>query len=104
MNVDGNRVRVQLPYHLRTLASVDGDVELSFDGIVTPRTVIDNLETRYPVLRGTIREHISHKRRPWIRFFACSEDWTFESEDAPLPASVATGAEPFMVVGAIAGG
>jgi molybdopterin synthase sulfur carrier subunit len=99
-----NRVIVQLPYHLRTLASVEGDVELSFDGTVTPRTVIDNLEARFPVLRGTVREHVSHKRRPWIRYFACSEDWTFESEDKPLPDTVANGAEPFLVVGAIAGG
>lgn len=99
-----NRVRVQLPYHLRTLARVDGDIDLSFEGTVTPRSIIENLEGRYPVLRGTIREHVSHKRRPWIRFFACCEDWTFESEDRELPGAVASGDEPFMVVGAIAGG
>ncbi len=97
-------IRVVLPFHLRTLAQVNGEVELAVEGSVTQRSVLDALEARYPVLRGTIREHVTGKRRPLIRFYACEEDLSFEPPDAPLPAAVASGAEPFFVVGAIAGG
>ena len=93
-----------LPAHLRTLARVDGEVELEVDGQVTQRSVLDALEARYPMLRGTIRDHVTQQRRPFVRFFACEEDLSHESPDAPLPEAVATGAEPFLVVGAIAGG
>src|SRR5438045_1176431 len=97
-------IRVYLPYHLRNLAGVDGDAELEVEGPATIRSVLDALEARYPVLRGTIRDHSTRKRRPWLRFFACKEDLSHESPDAPLPEAVATGVEPLMVVGAIAGG
>jgi hypothetical protein len=97
-------IRVVLPPHLRTLARVAGDVELEIPERVTQRSVLDALEARYPVLRGTIRDHVTHERRAFVRFFACSEDLSHESPDAPLPDAVATGAEPFLVVGAIAGG
>ena len=97
-------IRVVLPTHLRTLAHVDGEVTLEIEGAVTQRSVLDTLEARYPVLRGTIRDHVTHQRRPFIRFFACEEDLSHESPDAPLPAAVESGAEPFLVVGAIAGG
>ena len=97
-------IRVVLPTHLRTLAHVDGEVTLDIEGAVTQRSVLDALETRYPVLRGTIRDHVTLKRRAFIRFFACEEDWSHESPDAPLPDAVASGKEPFIVVGAIAGG
>ena len=97
-------IRVVLPAHLRTLAQVSGDVTLHVDGQVTLRSVLDALEARYPVLRGTIREHDSDKRRAFVRFFACEEDLSHEPPDAPLPDAVANGAEPFLVVGAIAGG
>ena len=97
-------IRVELPSHLRTLAKVDREVQLDVDGQVTVRSVIDSLEARYPMLRGTIRDHVTGQRRPFLRFFACGEDLSHESPDAPLPDAVATGAEPFMVVGAIAGG
>jgi len=97
-------IRVILPFHLRTLARVDGEVELEVEGVITPRSVLDALEARYPVLRGTIRDHDTRKRRPFIRFFACEQDLSHESPDSPLPDAVATGAEPFLVVGAIAGG
>src|SRR5436190_11369818 len=97
-------IRVQLPYHLRTLAQVDGDVNLQVDGPVTITTVLNALEVRYPVLRGTIRFHDSEKRRPWLRFFACGQDLSHEPPDTPLPNAVATGAEPFVILGAIAGG
>jgi hypothetical protein len=97
-------VRVTLPLHLRTLARVEGEVTLDIEATVTQRTILDALETRFPMLRGTIRDQQSHKRRDFLRFFACNEDYSNESPDAPLPAAVATGAEPFMVVGAIAGG
>ncbi len=97
-------IRVILPQHLRTLAHVDGEVQLEVGGPVTQRAVLDALEARYPVLCGTIRDHITLKRRPFIRFFVCQEDWSHESQDSPLPEAVATGAEPFMVIGAIAGG
>jgi len=97
-------IRVTLPAHLRKLAHVDGEVKLDVDGPVTQRAVLDALEARYPMLRGTIRDHVTQKRRAFVRFFACGEDLSHEPADAPLPDAVATGAEPFMVVGAIAGG
>jgi sulfur-carrier protein len=97
-------IRVVLPAHLRTLANVGAEVTLVVDGLATQRTVLDALEARYPMLRGTIRDHDTHKRRPFLRFFACEEDLSHESPDAPLPDRVASGAEPFLVVGAIAGG
>lgn len=97
-------IRVIIPYHLRTLAQVEGEVTLDVAGPVTQRSVLDALEARYPVLRGTIRDHGTLKRRPMLRFFACAEDLTHAPPDAPLPQPVATGAEPFWVVGAIAGG
>jgi hypothetical protein len=97
-------IRVVLPYHLRTLAQVDGDVELEVEGPVTQRSVLDALEARYPVLRGTIRDQATHRRRPFLRFFACKQDLSHEPPDALLPDAVASGAEPFLVIGAIAGG
>ena len=97
-------IRVMLPYHLKTLAGIDGDVTLDVAAPVTQRSVLDALEARYPMLRGTIRDHVTGQRRPMLRFFACEEDLTHEPPDAPLPDAVATGAEPFFVVGAIAGG
>ena len=97
-------IRVMLPYHLRTLAKVEGEVELDVPGTVTQRSVLDALEARYPMLRGTIRDHVTQQRRPFLRFFACEEDLSHEPPDAPLPDAVATGAEPLLVLGAIAGG
>jgi molybdopterin synthase sulfur carrier subunit len=97
-------IRVTLPTHLRKLAHVDGEVKLDVEGQVTQRSVIDALEARYPMLQGTIRDHVTQKRRAFVRFFACGEDLSHEPPDAPLPDTVATGAEPFMIVGAIAGG
>ncbi len=97
-------IRVILPQHLRTLARVEGEVQLEIEGPVTQRSVLDALEARYPVLCGTMRDHVTFKRRPFIRFFACQEDWSHESQDSPLPDAIAAGAEPFMVIGAIAGG
>lgn len=97
-------IRIQLPAHLRTLAHVDGEVKLVIEGEVTQRSVLDALEARYPVLRGTIRDHVTQKRRPFVRLFACEEDLSHESPDAPLPDAVAQGAEPFVILGAIAGG
>ena len=97
-------IRVILPFHLRTLAHIDNEVELEVEGLATQRSVLDALEACYPVLRGTIRDHVTHERRPFIRFFACEQDVSLESPDSPLPAAVATGAEPFLVVGALAGG
>lgn len=97
-------IRVTLPWHLRNLARVDSEVMLAVSGQVTQRTVLDALEEVYPVLRGTIRDHDTSKRRPFLRFFACEEDLSHESPDAPLPEAVVNGKEPFMVVGAIAGG
>lgn len=97
-------IRVALPTHLRTLARVDGEVELEVEGRATQRSVLDALEARYPMLRGTIRDHLTHKRRPFIRFFACEQDLSHEPPDVPLPDAVVTGAEPFLVIGAIAGG
>jgi sulfur-carrier protein len=97
-------IRVYLPAHLRTLARVNGEVELEVEGSVTQRSILDALEARYPMLRGTIRDHMTQQRRPFVRFFACEQDLSHEPADAPLPDAVATGAEPFMIVGAIAGG
>ena len=97
-------IRVELPAHLRTLAHVDGEVTLQVDGAITQRAVLDALEAGYPMLRGTIRDHVTQRRRAFIRFFACEEDLSHESLDAPLPEAVATGEEPFLVVGAMAGG
>ena len=97
-------IRVVLPAHLRTLARVSGDVELEIEGEVTQRSVLDALETRYPMLRGTIRDHVTKERRPFLRFFACAEDLSHEPPDALLPRQVASGAEPFFIIGAIAGG
>ena len=97
-------IRVVLPAHLRTLARVNGEVTLDVKGEVTQRSVLDALEARYPMLRGTIRDHGTLKRRAFVRFFACEQDLSHESPDAPLPAVVATGAEPFLIVGAMAGG
>ena len=97
-------IRVVLPAHLRSLARVNGEVTLEVEGQVTQRAVLDALEVRYPMLRGTIRDHITQKRRPFVRFFACEQDLSHESSDAPLPDAVATGAEPFLIVGAMAGG
>ena len=97
-------IRVELPSHLRNLARISGDVALEVAGPVTQRSVLDALETRYPVLRGTIRDHDTLQRRPFLRFFACGEDLSHEPPDAPLPEPVASGAEAFLVLGAIAGG
>lgn len=97
-------IKVVLPAHLRTLAKVSGDVELEVRGPVSQSAILDALEARFPQLEGTIRDHVTKKRRDFLRFFACSEDVTHESPDAPLPEAVASGAEPFFVIGAIAGG
>ncbi len=97
-------IRVVLPQHLRTLAKVEGEITLDVEGVVTQRSVLDALEAKYPMLCGTIRDHGTLKRRPFIRFFACEEDLSLESPDAPLPEAVVNGTEPFLVIGAIAGG
>jgi molybdopterin converting factor small subunit len=97
-------IRIVLPAHLRTLARVDGEVELRVEGEITQRAVLDALEARYPMLRGTIRGHDGGPRRAFIRFFACEQDLSHESPDAPLPAAVAAGTEPYLIVGAMAGG
>jgi molybdopterin converting factor small subunit len=97
-------IRVVLPAHLRTLARVDGEVKLAVEGQATQRSLLDALEARYPMLCGTLRDHVTKQRRPFVRFFACEEDLSHESPDAPLPEAVVSGAEPFLVVGAIAGG
>ena len=97
-------IRVVLPTHLRTLARVDGEVKLDVEGKVTQRSVLDALEARYPMLRGTIRDHVTQQRRAFLRFFACEQDLSHESPDAPLPEAVATGVEPLLIVGAMAGG
>jgi hypothetical protein len=97
-------IRVELPFHLRTLARVDGKVVLEVEGPVTQRSVLDALEARYPVLRGTIRDQVTHERRAFVRFFACEQDLSHELPDTPLPDAVATGTEPFLIIGAIAGG
>jgi molybdopterin synthase sulfur carrier subunit len=97
-------IRVELPAHLRTLVQVNGEVSIEVEGSATQRAILDALEARYPVLRGTIRDHVSLRRRPFVRFFACAQDVSHDSPDAPLPDAVATGVEPFLIVGAIAGG
>src|SRR5437868_195269 len=97
-------IRIILPQHLRTLARVEGELKLDIEGPVTQRSVLDALEARYPMLRGTIRDQVTQQRRPMLRFFACEEDLSHEPPDAPLPAAVASGAEQFWIVGAIAGG
>jgi len=97
-------VRIVLPLHLRTLARVDDEVTVDVQGDVTQRSVLDALEASYPMLRGTIRDHVTQQRRPFLRFFACAEDLSHEQPDAPLPDAVVAGAEPFLVIGALAGG
>jgi hypothetical protein len=97
-------IRVVLPAHLRTLAHVGSEVELEVEGRATQRSVLDALESRYPMLRGTIRDHVTQQRRPFLRFFACEEDLSHEQPDAPLPDAIVSGAEPFLIIGAIAGG
>ncbi|MEJ2079202.1 MAG: MoaD/ThiS family protein [Acidobacteriota bacterium] len=97
-------IRVVLPPHLRNLARIEGEVELTIEGSVTQHSVLDALESRYPVLCGTLRDHRTHQRRPFVRFFACREDVSHESPDAPLPEAVASGSEPFLIIGALAGG
>jgi sulfur-carrier protein len=97
-------IRVVLPHHLRTLARVDGEVTVAVDGTVTQASILDALEARYPMLAGTIRDHTTRRRRPLVRFFACNEDVSHDSPDRPLPEAVASGAAPFLIVGAIAGG
>ena|SRR5437870_444796 len=97
-------IRVVLPYHLRTLAQVGAEVQLDVKNPVTQRSVLDALEARYPMLRGTIRDYVTQQRRPMLRFYACEEDLSHEPPDVPLPDAVASGAEPFFVIGAIAGG
>ena len=100
----GSAIRVILPQHLRTLAGVGAEVQLEVEAPVTQRSVLSALETRYPMLRGTIRDHVTEQRRPFLRFFACEEDLSHEPPDAPLPDAVASGAEPLVILGAIAGG
>ena len=97
-------IRVLLPYHLRTIAKVQGEVRLEVEGKITQRAILDALEAGYPMLRGTIRDHTTRKRRAFVRFFACGEDLSHEPPDDPLPHAVATGAEPFVILGALAGG
>jgi len=97
-------IRVILPQHLRTLAHVGSEVQVEVGGPVTLRSVLDEIEARYPMLRGTIRDHVTQQRRPFLRFFACEEDLSHESPDTPLPDAVASGKEPFLIIGAIAGG
>jgi sulfur-carrier protein len=102
--VSSHTIRVALPFHLRSLAHVDGELTLAVEGAVTQRSVLDALEARYPMLRGTIRDQVTQQRRPFLRFFACEEDLSHEPPDAPLPDAVASGKEPLIVIGAIAGG
>jgi molybdopterin synthase sulfur carrier subunit len=97
-------IRVVLPQHLRTLAHVSGEVMIEVNGQATQCSVLDALENSYPMLRGTIRDHVTHERRPFLRFFACAEDWSHEAPDTPLPKEITSGAEPFLIIGAIAGG
>ena len=97
-------IRVELPAHLRTLAHVSSEIQLEVEGPATQRSVLDALEARYPMLRGTIRDHVTQQRRPFLRFFACEEDLSHEPPDAPLPDPVASGKEPFIIIGAVAGG
>ena len=97
-------IRVTLPFHLRNLARIEGEISLEVAPPVTQRSVIDAIEAKYPMLRGTIRDHVTQKRRPFLRFFACEEDLSHEPPDAPLPEPVASGQEPYLIIGAIAGG
>jgi len=97
-------IRVVIPAHLRTLAKVDGEVKLDLDGRVTRRAILDTLESRYPMLLGTIRDQVTGQRRPFVRFFACEQDVSHDSPDAPLPEAITAGTEPFIILGAIAGG
>ena len=97
-------IRVVLPYHLRRLANAGNEVQVEVEGEVTQRSVLNALEARYPMLCGTIRDHVTQQRRPFLRFFACEEDWSHHSPDAPLPEAVASGKEPLLIIGAIAGG
>ncbi len=97
-------IRVEIPYHLRLLAGVNGEVQLEVEGPVTQRSVLDALEARYPMLRGTIRDHVTGRRRAFLRYYACEQDLSLDEPDKPLPDAVATGAEPFLVIGALAGG
>ncbi len=97
-------IRVEIPAHLRTLANVNGEITLDVEGAVTQRSILDALESRYPMLCGTIRDHTTKQRRAFLRFFACAEDLSHEPPDAPLPEAVASGKEPFLIIGAIAGG
>ncbi len=97
-------IRVIIPHHLRTLAKTGAEVQIDVEGPVTQRSILDALEARYPMLRGTIRDHVTQKRRPFLRFFVCEEDWSLEPPDAPLPEAVTSGNEPFFIIGAIAGG
>jgi hypothetical protein len=97
-------IRVELPYHLRVLAQIDGEMKLEVEGPATQRAVLDALEDRYPMLRGTIRDHVTGRRRAFLRFFACEKDLSNESPDEPLPEAVASGAEPYLIIGALAGG
>ncbi len=97
-------IRVALPHHLRTLANVGKEVELAVEAPITIETVLDAVEDRYPMLRGTIRDHVTHQRRPFIRFFACGQDLSLQAPDSPLPEAIVSGAEPFRVIGAMAGG
>jgi sulfur-carrier protein len=98
------QIRVQIPYHLRTLARIEGELTLAVPPPITIAAILDALESRYPMLGGTIREHDTHQRRPFLRFFACEEDLSLQSPDATLPAAIAEGREPFLIIGAIAGG
>lgn len=104
MTIAPSNIRLELPYHLRTLARIEGEVQLEIVGPVTQRAVLDALEARYPMLRGTIRDYDTQQRRAFLRFFACNQDLSNESPDALLPAAVASGAEPYLVIGALAGG
>jgi molybdopterin synthase sulfur carrier subunit len=97
-------IRVVIPFHLRTLAKITGELQLDVPAPVTQRAVLDALEARYPMLRGTIRDHVTHERRAFLRFFACEQDLSNESPDAPLPEAVAAGTEPYLIIGALAGG
>jgi hypothetical protein len=101
---DSAMIRVIIPHHLRTLAKVGAEVQLEVEGPVTLRSILDALEARYPMLQGTIRDHVTQQRRPFLRFFVCEEDWSLEPPDTPLPEAVASGKEPFFIIGAIAGG
>jgi molybdopterin synthase sulfur carrier subunit len=104
IRADAAVIRVVLPAHLRTLARVGGEVSVEVEGPVTVRAVLDALEARYPMLRGTIRDHVTHRRRAFVRFFACEQDLSHDSPDAELPEAIRKGAEPFLIVGAMAGG